>query len=375
MQFCPHCMNPATGAICGKCGGDLNWKAPASQLPLGTQLRGRNGTVYSIGAAKGQGGFGITYAAMDMMKGHRVAIKEYYPSRCASRGPNFRVVPQQGQEQIYMGGMKSFLEEAMMISKVSSLDSVVCVYECFEANGTAYLVMEYVDGEPLHQILQKKGPMKASELMPKLPKLLADLDAMHKARVIHRDISPDNIILMPNGQLKLLDFGSARSVQDGKSMTVMLKQGFSPVEQYQSKGQDSYTDVYALAATVYYCLTGVVPPTAVNRLDKDSLVPPNQAGAGLSSDQEKALVAGMIVQPKLRPQTMDAFRRMLFPELYPMVPDTGPGPFSPLPPPHPTPPVPDPMKDKMPLVIGIGAAGAVLSLLLLVLSIVLVVNM
>ena len=369
MQFCPHCMNPATGAICGKCGGDMNWKAPASQLPLGTQLRGRTGTVYSIGAAKGQGGFGITYAAMDMMKGHRVAIKEYYPSRCASRGPNFRVVPQHDQGSVYQGGMKSFLEEAMMIAKVSSLSSVVHVFECFEANGTAYLVMEYVDGEPLHQILQKKGPMKASELMPKLPKLLADLDAMHKARVIHRDISPDNIILMPNGQLKLLDFGSARSVQDGKSMTVMLKQGFSPVEQYQSKGQDSYTDVYALAATVYYCLTGVVPPTAVNRLDKDTLVPPNQAGAALSPDQEKALVAGMIVQPKLRPQTMDAFRRMLFPELY--GPGRGPGP-GPIIPETGGSKIP---QDKLPLVIGIGAAGAALSLLLLVLSIVLVVNM
>ena len=377
MQFCPHCMKPATGAVCGKCGGDLNWKAPASQLPLGAQLRGRTGTVYSIGAAKGQGGFGITYAAMNMMNGQRVAIKEYFPSRCAVRGSHFRVVPQQGQQQVYQGGMKSFLEEAMMISKVSDLDSVVRVYECFEANGTAYLVMEYVDGKPLHHILQKKGPMKASELMPKLPKLLADLDAMHKARVIHRDISPDNIILMPNGQLKLLDFGSARSVQDGKSMTVMLKQGFSPVEQYQSKGQDSYTDVYALAATVYYCLTGVVPPTAVNRLDKDALIPPNQAGAGLPPDQEKALVQGMIVQPKLRPQTMDAFRRMLFPELYLRMPETDP---YPVPPPGPDPwpgpaPVPDPKKDKMPLVIGIGAAGALLSLLLLVLSIVLVVNL
>ena len=248
MQFCPHCMKPATGTVCGNCGGNMNWKAPASQLPLGTQLRGRSGDLYSIGAAKGQGGFGITYAAMDMMKGHRVAIKEYFPSRCASRGQNYRVVPQSGQEQIYLGGMKSFLDEASMLSKVSFLESVVRVKESFEANGTAYLVMEYVDGTPLHEVLQRGGPMKASELMPKLPKLLRDLETMHKARVIHRDISPDNIILMPGGDLKLLDFGSARSVQDGKSMTVMLKQGFSPVEQYQSKGQDAYTDVYALAA-------------------------------------------------------------------------------------------------------------------------------
>ena len=370
MQFCPHCMKPATGAVCGACGGDMNWKATSSQLPLGAQLRGPSGAVYSIGAAKGQGGFGITYAAMDMMKGQRVAIKEYFPSRCASRGSNFRVVPQQGQQQVFQGGMKSFLEEAMMISAVCALDSVVSVYEWFEANGTAYIVMEYVDGKALHNILKNNGPMKASELMPKLPKLLADLDAMHKARVIHRDISPDNIILMPNGELKLLDFGSARSVQDGKSMTVLLKQGFSPVEQYQSRGQNAYTDVYALAATVYYCLTGVVPPTAVNRLEEDKLVPPNQAGAGLTPFQERALLDGMIIQPKLRPQTMEEFRRRLFPEMY----TGGPGGLH-EPPDTETGGHPGPSKDKAPLLIVLGVIGAVLSVLLLVLSIVLIANM
>ena len=316
MQFCPHCMRPAQGAVCSNCGGDMNWKAASSQLPLGTQLKGATGAVYQLGAARGQGGFGITYAAMDMMRGQRVAIKEYFPARCAVRGQGFRVYPVSGQQQIFLGGMRSFLEEAMMLSAVCALESVVSVRDYFEANGTAYLVMEYVDGIPLHEVLRRQGPMKASELMPKLPKLLADLDTMHKARVIHRDISPDNIILMPDGRLKLLDFGSARSVQDGKSMTVMLKTGFSPVEQYQSKGQDAYTDVYALAATLYYCLTGVVPPSAVNRLDKDALIPPNQAGAGLTPQQEKALMEGMIVQPKLRPQTMGDFAAMLFPEQF-----------------------------------------------------------
>ena len=171
-----------------------------------------------------------------------------------------------------------------MLSAVRALESVVHVQESFEANGTAYLVMEYVDGIPLHEVLRRNGPMRAEELMPKLPMLLADLETMHKARVIHRDISPDNLILTREGKLKLLDFGSARSVQDGKSMTVMLKQGFSPVEQYQSKGQGPYTDVYALAATVYYCLTGVVPPSAVNRLDKDELVLPMVRPGGSMGD-------------------------------------------------------------------------------------------
>ena len=255
MQFCPHCMQPAQGAVCSHCGGQMNWRAAPTQLPLGTQLRGNSGKVYQLGAARGQGGFGITYAAMDMMKGQRVAVKEYFPARCAVRGKDFRVYPMSGQQQNYLGGMRSFLEEAMMLSAVCALESVVSVREHFEANGTAYLVMEFVDGIPLHEVLRRRGPMRAAELMPKLPRLLSDLQTMHDARVIHRDISPDNIILMPDGKLKLIDFGSARSVQDGKSMTVMLKAGFSPVEQYQSKGQDAYTDVYALSATIYYCLT------------------------------------------------------------------------------------------------------------------------
>ena len=313
MEFCPHCMKPAQGPVCGNCGGTMALKASSSQLPLGSQLRGSNGTLYQVGAAKGQGGFGITYAAMDMMKGQRVAIKEYFPARCASRGRDFRVYPLAGQQQIFLGGMRSFLEEGMMLSAVCALESVVSVRDYFEANNTAYIVMEYVDGIPLHEVLRRNGPMKAEDLMPKLPRLLSDLETMHKARVIHRDISPDNIILMPDGKLKLLDFGSARSVQDGKSMTVMLKTGFSPVEQYQSRGQDAYTDVYALAATIYYCLTGVVPPSAVNRLDKDTLVGPNQHGAKLTDQQEKALLEGMNVQPKHRPQSMQAFADKLFP--------------------------------------------------------------
>jgi len=314
MEFCPHCMKPSTGKFCGSCGGDMNWKAPPGQLPVGTQLRG-TGSVYSVGAAKGQGGFGITYAAMDLKTGQRVAIKEYFPSRCAVRNHTTYVQPITSMETVFMGGRKSFLEEAMMLRAVCALPSVVSVRDYFEANGTAYIVMEYVDGKPLNKHVARNGPMSPEELLPKLPQLLSDLHIMHGARVIHRDISPDNLILMPDGRLKLLDFGAARSVQDGKSMTVMLKAGFSPVEQYQSKGQGPYTDVYALAATIYYCLTGTVPEAAINRLGKerDPLLSPNLRGARLSGQQEKALLWGMHIQPKMRPQTMKAFADALFP--------------------------------------------------------------
>lgn len=313
MEYCPHCMRPASGAVCASCGGQMNWTAPLGQLPLGTLLRGSENHTYQIGAARGQGGFGITYAAMDLSNGERVAVKEYFPTRCAQRNQLQQVMPMTGQDDNYRGGLKSFLEEAMMLSAVGALPSVVTVKDYFEANGTAYLVMEFVDGVPLHQVVANKGRMQANELLPMLPELLNDFAILHKAGVIHRDISPDNLILMPSGKLKILDFGSARSVQDGKSMTVLLKEGFSPVEQYMSRGQGAWTDVYALAATIYYCLTGTLPPPSVGRLEQDTLQRPNALGAGLTAEQEEAILCGLIVQPKSRPSNMEIFRDRLFP--------------------------------------------------------------
>lgn len=312
MEYCPHCMRRAEGRFCNFCGGALDWKASSGQLPVSTLLRGSDEHTYQIGAARGQGGFGITYAAMDLVNGQRVAIKEYFPTRCAVRNQLNRIAPMTGQEAVYRSGMESFLEEAMMLSAVGALPSVVTVKDYFEANGTAYLVMEYVDGVPLHEIVTKQGKMRAGELLPKLQELLMDLDTLHRAGIIHRDISPDNLILMPNGKLKLLDFGSARSVQDGKSMTVLLKAGFSPIEQYQSRGQGPWSDVYALAGTVYYCLTGTIPPASVDRLEVDEIRGLREQGVELTEQQEEALMWGLVLQPKARPQSMEVFRQKLF---------------------------------------------------------------
>lgn len=314
MEYCPHCMKPTEGPVCTSCGGQVDWKAGAGQLSVGSLLRGSNNHTYQIGAARGQGGFGITYAAMDLDTGERIAIKEYFPTRCAQRTQLNQVTPMTGQTETYQGGMKSFLEEAMMLSAVGAVPSVVTVKDYFKANGTAYLAMEFVDGVPLHQVVSKRGKIPADELMPKFKGLLRDLDILHRAGVIHRDISPDNLIWQPDGTLKLLDFGSARSVQDGKSMTVLLKAGFSPVEQYQTRGQGPWTDVYALAGTIYYCLTGVIPPSAVDRLDQDDLKPPTALGAALSQEQEEALLWGLTVQPKSRPVSMDVFSQRLYPK-------------------------------------------------------------
>ncbi len=339
MDFCPHCMSPiqGNGTACPVCGGDLTWKGQAGiDLPVGTVLTGGNGLrSFIIGAARGKGGFGITYVAMETHSHRRVAIKEYFPTRCAFRAGNgVNVQAMTSQDSAFQGGMRSFLEEARMLLAQEDLPTVVKVIDYFQANGTAYLVMEYLDGVALHnQMIKMGGRIPAGELLPRMEKLIRDMGLLHSRGVIHRDVSPDNIMWMPDGGLKLMDFGSARSTEDGKSMTVLLKQGFSPIEQYRSRGQGPYTDVYALAATIYYCLTGTIPPSAVERLDADPLQPPNSLGAGITARQEEAILWGLTVQPKDRPQTMEEFAARLYqpeaasaPHRPAAVPPTGPGP-------------------------------------------------
>lgn len=311
MDRCPHCMTPTAGQICPVCGKSTYWQAPTSQLPVGTLLQSGAGHVYQLGAAKGQGGFGITYAAMDLRTNTRVAVKEYFPSHCAGRDTMTRVICATGHQENFATGLQSFLQEAKMLSSVGALDSVVSVRDFFESNGTAYIVMEYVDGNALNDVVAARGRMRREELFPILKPLLRDLAILHRAGVIHRDISPDNLILTREGKLKLLDFGAARSTSGGKAMTVMLKTGFSPLEQYQSKGQGAYTDVYAMAGTIYYCLTGRVPPASVDRIQEDELRAPNDFGAGLTRQEQDALVWGLSVHAHQRPQNMEAFANAL----------------------------------------------------------------
>lgn len=313
MDRCPHCMYPAAGSFCGSCGRPLSYTAKSHQLPAGEVLENGRGESYLLGAVLGQGGFGITYIALDRHSGRRVAVKEYFPVQCCRR-EGITVVPKQGAEKLYQGGMESFLEEARLLQSQRNLPHVVHVLDYFEANGTACLVMEYLEGITLQQKVAAEGPIPAGVLMPRLPALLRSMQALHASGIIHRDISPDNIMWMPDDTLTLLDFGCARSMEDGKSMTVQLKHGFAPVEQYMTRGQGPWTDVYALCATVYYCLTGKVPPMAPERLENDTIKPPSALDASLTPAQEAALMWGLSVQPKTRPVSIQALAEQLCPE-------------------------------------------------------------
>lgn len=312
MSYCPHCMRPASGKFCRKCGGESDHVAKPDQLAVGTLLNGTQGRTYQLGAVRGQGGFGMTYAARELNSGQRVAIKEYFPSYCAMRSNTSQVTPKDGRKEAFREGKEAFLQEAAVLNTVGSLSSVVTILDYFEAKGTLYLVMEFVEGKSLREMVEENGRISAQKFLPLMTELFRDLQILHKANMIHRDISPDNLILMPDGKLKLLDFGSARRLDLNKELTMLLKAGFSPMEQYQSRGQGPWTDVYALGATIYYCLTGKIPPTAVDRLSKDTLKPPTEYGARLSREQEKALLHAMAVQVSERTPDMETFHAQLY---------------------------------------------------------------
>lgn len=311
MEYCPHCMRPTQGAVCTHCGGELACVNDPGLLPVGTILRGAK--PYQIGAVIGRGGFGVTYIAMDLTNGQRVAVKEYFPSQTARRNKNGILEPVTGSWEQYEAGKRSFLKEAQMLSSLRGMPSVVQGLEYLENGGTAYLVMEYLDGTPLFRIVERRGRIPAQELMPRLKPLMEDIGKLHARGVVHRDISPDNIMWMTDGTWKLLDFGSARSTLDNRTMTVAVKNGFAPLEQYQTRRQGPCTDVYALAATVYYCLTGLIPPDAPTRLlSGKSPASPISQGAALTARQEKALMWALELKIEDRPVNMEAFRKALF---------------------------------------------------------------
>ena len=258
-SFCPYCMSRvAPGQSCPVCGLTQGAYTPAPHhLPLGTILAGR----YLVGRALGEGGFGITYIGCDLRLEMKVAIKEYFPVDRVSRfsETSLSVISRVGTEsQDYDQGLKRFLYEARTMARMEKQPQIVMVRDYFEANHTAYIVMEYVEGTNFMQLTaQRGGRIAAGELLPLIEPLFSALSAVHAAGLIHRDISPDNLML-ERGSVRLLDFGCAReSARGTETMTIALKQGYAPIEQYQRKGQGPWTDVYALSATIYYCLTSL----------------------------------------------------------------------------------------------------------------------
>ena len=316
MDFCTNCFLPnQAGGACPRCGYDPAEAAGKYPLALrpGSILNGR----YIVGRVLGQGGFGITYIALDDKTKSRVAIKEYLPTEFAGRtaGTN-RVQAYSGnREENFIFGKTRFLEEAKTLAAFIGDEHIVRIHSYFEENGTAYFAMDYVEGQPLDKYMASKGGrLTVEEANALLLPLMEALETVHARGIVHRDIAPDNIIVQPNGQAKLIDFGAARysTGEKSKSLDVVIKHGFAPYEQYMRRGrQGPFTDVYAMGATYYYAITGKVPPDAVERMEKEDLILPRTLGAKISDGAQSVLLKALDVTAANRYQTMGDFRTEL----------------------------------------------------------------
>ena len=311
-----HCINcmkmiDEETAFCPHCGYGQKGETSPFGLKPGTILRGR----YLVGRVIGQGGFGLTYVGYDLTLEIKTAIKEYFPSGLATRNSMVSNQVQRNttrlDRQNWQAGCESFLKEARRMAKIDSLPGIVRVRDIFPENQTSYIVMDFIEGETLKQRLSKTGPMKYSECVKLLCPLMESLDKVHKQGVIHRDISPDNIMVQPDGSVCLLDFGAAKDIsfQNAASRQI-TKKGFSPPEQYREKGSiGPWTDVYALCATIYYCVTGKMVPDAMDRIYGEDLnfnVPMREP---LPEGAARVLAEGMKLRAEERIRTVEELLR------------------------------------------------------------------
>ena len=308
MDYCKYCMAEMEGGgrFCTSCGRDQSEAEPAHHLKSGTSLVGR----YIIGTALGEGGFGITYIGRDVLYDTKVAIKEYYPAGYANRDTLASTISYGStadRVEYFKSGKARFLREAKTLARFAGEPGIVAVQNFFEANNTAYLVMELLEGLTLKAYLKKNGRMTPEKTLEFLLPVMESLKKVHAVGLIHRDISPDNIMITKQG-VKLLDFGAARTVsaQANKSLSIMLKPGYAPEEQYRSRGeQGPWTDVYALCATIYKCITGKTPVDSTQRVFEDELKPPSELGIEVSPHFEAALMKGLGVFSRNRIKDMD----------------------------------------------------------------------
>jgi serine/threonine protein kinase len=297
----------------GSGGGGGADEAPHNALAVGTRLG-----EFEITGLLGEGGFGIVYLAYDSSLERHVALKEYMPSAFASRTTLSEVrVKSERHLETFQAGLRSFVNEARMLAQFDH-PSLIKVYRFWEANGTAYMIMPYYQGITLKQaLLERTQPADEVWLKSLLAPLLDTLTLIHDQQCFHRDIAPDNIMMLEESQPVLLDFGAARRAISGmdQAFTVILKQGYAPIEQYAETpgmNQGPWTDLFALASVVHFAIDGKPPPAAVGRSISDTYVPLAQRYAGrYSAEFLAAIDQALSVRPEQRPQSAAAMRALL----------------------------------------------------------------
>lgn len=298
---CPHCGYEAATD-----------KRGSSALPVGTCLNNR----FFIGRVLGMGGFGITYLAFDQMLGIRIAIKEYMPNEFATRVPGQQTMSVYSGEkhEQYMIGRRKFVDEARRLIRFQNAEGIVHAYDCFETNETAYITMEFLDGRSLKQIIDSGNLYSPEQAVAVIIPVLEALEQVHAIGMLHRDIAPDNIFIMNDGKVKLIDFGAARfaTTSYSRSLSVIVKEGYAPEEQYRSDGeQGPWTDVYSVAATMYKMITGITPEGSLERMVKDSLKEPHKLGIRISKNIENAMMNALNLRIEDRPASAAQFRLSL----------------------------------------------------------------
>lgn len=317
-KLCPGCMQHLenSNTTCPHCGYPEKRLIVKDSLPVFSILAGK----YLLGTPLGKGGFGITYIAMHLSDEKIVAIKEFFPANLAVRDTdNETVVPADDTKAVYyLTGMKSFSEEGRILYLLSDIEHIVHVAEQIQANNTTYLVMEYVPGISLKKYMKQQQKLfSEQETLTLMQPILIALQAMHQKGILHRDISPENLMLSPDNTLTLIDFGAARtfSRSDDDNLTVILKRGYAPEEQYHSNSrQGPWTDLYAVCAVMYQMLTGILPQEASARAEEDHLTPISRIeGLSLSPSTCAALEKGLQMDPMERYPDIGALMKVLYP--------------------------------------------------------------
>lgn len=305
-MLCYQCMGTYTGDVCPRCGFDpARYQPFPDALRPGTVLQGR----YILGVTLGKGGFGTTYAGWDQTNQRKVAVKEYFPAAITTRDiAKSGAVEVCMSPELYQAGVRKFYDEAAALARLGHIPCIVQVFDFFYANNTAYIVMEHIEGTPIDRLVKERGPLDLDLTFTIYYPIMEALAAVHREGLLHRDIAPNNIILDPWYRPRLIDFGASRafSQEISTDMSVILKNGFAPVEQYTRRGRHGpWEDVYALCASMYYTMTGKIPPASTERLVFDTLRPLSDYGREVPPLFEALLAKGMAIRAEDRCRSME----------------------------------------------------------------------